>query len=303
MNKQIIKTFIIGFSGILLSATPIIAADIANVEVENYVEIENNVEQKLNISVTALEGNSILVETNSSTDWEQVLKYVIKLDKSQVSNLVSEQCEIVDTDDYIYIVSDTPGNIILTADTVCEGAIDYTGYALKNDNNVVYFNSNQDVIEDGVKIDLAVGLGNMDFEHLDFNNIKTLNQCVILSTQRDEPIDLSKVKIRYYFTMEEIADMNAFCDAFGIKYSDAPWYESISADQVKISATNVKDNKYYLEIGFVEGQVLKKGDIAEMQIRLSRADFNRIVDLGQFDYNDGVAIFYNDKLVDGVEAF
>lgn len=59
-----------------------------------------------------------------------------------------------------------------------------------------------------------------------------------------EPIDLSKLEIRYYFTKSDDTPMSMWCDNAAVQLNVAPWYKDL-ADEVKLSIGKDSTGYYF----------------------------------------------------------
>lgn len=103
-------------------------------------------------------------------------------------------------------------------------------------------------------------------------NIKLLSvekdlKCSIINSEMhiinnsDEDIDLRDVTVRYYFTREGRADMQAAVYSYSKERMDGKNFKQGNSNDVKISFHHVTSSNMYMEIGFSSG-VLKKNEYA-----------------------------------------
>jgi len=118
------------------------------------------------------------------------------------------------------------------------------------------------------------------------------------------PLDLSKVKIRYYYTIDGEKAQNFSCD-----------WSSVSATQVTGSfvkmATPKNGADYYLEIGFTSGAgILAAGKSVELQTRISKSDWSSYQQTGDYSFlatannyvdSDKVTVHVDNTLFCGIE--
>ena len=101
-------------------------------------------------------------------------------------------------------------------------------------------------------------------------------------------MDLSKLKIRYYYEKEGEKPQNFWCDNAGLQLNTAPWYQNI-ADEVK--GTFFDD---YLEITFVtDKQVDNNGSVLNMGIRFAQSDWSAYIGLKEI----GLKVYYDGVLL------
>ncbi|MDF2843422.1 MAG: Cellulose 1,4-beta-cellobiosidase [Herbinix sp.] len=92
-------------------------------------------------------------------------------------------------------------------------------------------------------------------------------------------INLSEVKIRYYYTVDGEKAQNFWCD-----WSSAG-SSNITGTFVKL-ATAKTNADYYLEIGFTSGAgTLAAGQSIEIQARFSKTDWTNYTQTGDYSYN------------------
>ncbi|WP_068504688.1 glycosyl hydrolase [Paenibacillus kribbensis] len=120
----------------------------------------------------------------------------------------------------------------------------------------------------------------------------------------DSAIQLSDVKLRYYYTIDGEKSQNFWCDWSSIGSAN------VTGKFVKL-ATPVAGADYYLEIGFTSSAgKLNPGQSAEVQARFSKTDwsnYNQADDYSfkasssQFADNEQVTGYMNGQLVWGIE--
>ena len=117
-----------------------------------------------------------------------------------------------------------------------------------------------------------------------------------------DPVELSKVAIRYYFTEEGNAAQNSYIDNVGICMNRSPWYENLTSSTTA-SIVRVSDNKYYLEIKFNSNETLDAGGRVDAGIRISKSDWSNYDQSNDYSYNHGVVIMYNNQVVSGTAPY
>ncbi|AZK49093.1 glycosyl hydrolase [Paenibacillus lentus] len=120
----------------------------------------------------------------------------------------------------------------------------------------------------------------------------------------DSAIQLSDVKLRYYYTVDGESAQSFWCDWASIGSAN------VIGNFVKL-ATPVTKADYYLEIGFTSSAgILNPGQSAEIQARFSKndwSDYNQTNDYSfkassnEFVNNEQVTGYMNDQLVWGIE--
>lgn len=120
----------------------------------------------------------------------------------------------------------------------------------------------------------------------------------------DSAIQLSDVKVRYYYTIDGEKDQSFWIDWASIGNAN------LTGNFIKL-ATPVASADYVLEIGFTSSAgTLNPGQSAEIQTRFSKTDwsnFNQVNDYSfkasssQFINNEQVTGYMNGQLVWGIE--
>lgn len=103
----------------------------------------------------------------------------------------------------------------------------------------------------------------------------------------EESINLSDVKIRYYYTIDGDLPQNFWCD-----------WASVSSDNITGTFVKLDEAKtgadYYLEVGFSSGAgILKPGEFIEVQVRFSKVDWTNYTQTGDYSF-EGTASDYVD---------
>lgn len=114
----------------------------------------------------------------------------------------------------------------------------------------------------------------------------------------DEAVDLSKVAIRYYYTMEGDTAQNTFVDSAQLNMNKAPWSVSITSN-VHASVVRVDGNKYFMELTFTCDQGLDADGRLELGVRLSKNDWSMYDQTNDYSYTSGAVVLYNNQVVSG----
>ncbi|MCR4945107.1 MAG: M6 family metalloprotease domain-containing protein [Clostridium sp.] len=134
----------------------------------------------------------------------------------------------------------------------------------------------------------------------------TLNTPLTIKAIGNKSYDLSKLKVRYYFTAEGDADETVWIDSAAISYDRAPWYLSINSKMngKVYRMNNIKANAdHYVEYTFSANDVLDNGASLYIGARIAKNDWSSFNFLNDYSYNNpsGVVIYYNGEIVNGVE--
>ena len=116
-------------------------------------------------------------------------------------------------------------------------------------------------------------------------------------------VNLSDLKIRYYFTKDGSADMNGWID-----------WAQVGAGNIRITFGTVSGTNAdtYVELSFTSGagQIPAGGQSGEIQLRMSKADWSNFDEGNDYSFDptktafadwDRVTLYHNDVLVWGVE--
>lgn len=116
--------------------------------------------------------------------------------------------------------------------------------------------------------------------------------------------DLSKLKVRYYYSSDGMQGENANVDNASITYNEAPWYQSISNNvkaqiiPMKVS-TNLADT--YLELSFTGNEVLDQSAKLTLNTRINKSDWSNYDQSNDWSYppTRNVCVYYDDQLIIG----
>lgn len=116
--------------------------------------------------------------------------------------------------------------------------------------------------------------------------------------------DLSKLKVRYYYTADGMQGENATVDNVSITYNQAPWYQSITNNvkaqiiPMKVS-TNLADT--YLELSFTGNEVLDQSAKLTLNTRINKSDWSNYDQSNDCSYppTRNVCVYYDDQLIIG----
>ncbi len=131
-----------------------------------------------------------------------------------------------------------------------------------------------------------------DFKIQEFNagtaaTVNTLNPKLKLVNTGTTPIELTKVKIRYYYTIDNEKEQSFTCDWSTVGAGN------IIGTFVKMSTAKTGAD-YYLEISFGSGAgSLAAGQSAEIQIRINKTDWSNYTQTEDYSFN-GASTTYVD---------
>jgi len=162
-----------------------------------------------------------------------------------------------------------------------------------------------------IKVKLpAAGTGDKDLAFVMEGNgnaiANTIAKKFTLSNTGNNSIDLSTVKIRYYYTREADVNQVFHCDDAGMSYNTAPWYEtvtdSIAGEFVSLNPA-VENADTYLEISLAGLEnPLAPGRELVCQFRITNADWSDYNQENDYSYlnEDGVVLISNGTVIIGV---
>ncbi len=134
----------------------------------------------------------------------------------------------------------------------------------------------------------------------------TITKKFTLSNTGDKSIDLSTVKIRYYYTKEADVNQVFHCDDAGMSYNTAPWYETVSdsiAGEFASLNPAAENADTYLEISLADlNNSLAPGQTLVCQFRITNADWSDYNQENDYSYinEDGVVLISNGNVVSGI---
>lgn len=136
------------------------------------------------------------------------------------------------------------------------------------------------------------------------DSTNTLSPWFQISNTGDTAVDLSAVKIRYYFTADGDQAQNFWCDWSNVGSNNI----LATIDKMPVSMVGADS---YLEIGFTSntGQ-LEPGEKAELQCRIAKNDWSVYSQTNDYSFNKNgngygdwqkVALYLNGELIHGIE--
>lgn len=116
----------------------------------------------------------------------------------------------------------------------------------------------------------------------------SINQQYTITAAGTEPVEFSKLAIRYYYDKTSTKEQSYWCDNAGLQLTQAPWYVNIASD------VNVTFYDGYLEITFDSPYSIAPGrGNLTMGIRFAQSDWSSYSDFEEKDtvvYYDGVIV-------------
>jgi len=133
----------------------------------------------------------------------------------------------------------------------------------------------------------------------------TIQRKYTIKNTGNKPVDLSKVKIRYYFTKEANVEFNFYCDSAGMYLDGAPWYYR-AGDNVYAEFETVNGNDSYMEMSFWDlDYELQPGKSIDCDTRFATSNWGTMNQTNDYSYEGGdtIVMFYDGNVIQGVEPY
>lgn len=118
------------------------------------------------------------------------------------------------------------------------------------------------------------------------NGTSSIQQSYTITNEGSEAIDLTKLKVRFYYTKDGNKEQNFWCDNAGLSLSQEPWYVNYT------SYVNVTFHDGYLELSFTGDYQLTGGSLV-IGGRFAQADWSSY---SNFTAGD-VAVVYDGQVI------
>lgn len=131
----------------------------------------------------------------------------------------------------------------------------------------------------------------------------TISPLIKITNTSNEPLDLSKVSLRYYYTADGASSQNYWCD-----------WSSVGSQNVKskfVTSSSSANADNYLEISFTSGAgTLAPGSTAFINGRISKGDWSNYNQSNDYSFNSSdnsyvesgkIPVYVNGQLIAGVE--
>ena len=118
-----------------------------------------------------------------------------------------------------------------------------------------------------------------------------------------KPVDLSKVKIRYYYTKDSNSEQRFYCDAAGMQLDGAPWYYQ-AANNMDAEFVTISGNNCYVEMSFTDlDYELQPGKTISCDTRFANANWSTQDQTNDYSYagGDTIVMMYNGNVIQGIE--
>ena len=134
----------------------------------------------------------------------------------------------------------------------------------------------------------------------------TLNTALTIKALGNKIYDLSKLKVRYYFTSEGDMGENLWIDSAAVSYSRAPWYVSVNSEingQVYKMPSAKSKADHYVEFTFDSKEILDSSASLYIGARIAKEDWSSFDFSNDYSYKNagGIVIYYDGEIVNGVE--
>jgi len=132
----------------------------------------------------------------------------------------------------------------------------------------------------------------------------TITRKYEITNTGDKDIDLSDIKIRYYYTKDAQVEQRFFADSASLTLQEAPWYIDITKSVIGETVAYDGDD-CYLEISFaddIQGK-LSKGATISLDTRLANSSWSMLDQSNDYSYEGGdkIVMIYADDIVSGIE--
>lgn len=134
----------------------------------------------------------------------------------------------------------------------------------------------------------------------------TITNNIRLAHKGGDDIDLSKLKIRYYYTKEGIGSQSFYCDNSAISMNQVPWYVAytsyVKGEFVNMSFPKTNANTYF-EISFNTTDKFINGATLSVDTRVHKNDWTNYDQSNDHSYldTDNITVYYDGELVLGIE--
>ena len=131
----------------------------------------------------------------------------------------------------------------------------------------------------------------------------TIQRKYVIRNTGSKPVDLSKVKVRYYFTKDSNGEQRFYCDAAGMQLDGAPWYYR-AADCVEGKFVTISGNDCYMEMSFSDLEYeLQPGKDISLDTRFANDSWATMDQTNDYSYagGDTIVMMYDGNVIQGVE--
>ena len=134
----------------------------------------------------------------------------------------------------------------------------------------------------------------------------TIGGNITVKTKDANALDLSKIKVKYYFTAETAGNHNVWVDSASLQYQRAPWYAAITSDTsaaVKEVNTSSPMANRCIEVAFTSAEKLEQNATLTISFRLAHENWSAFTQANDYSYGnaDHIVVEYDGKVISGME--
>lgn len=134
----------------------------------------------------------------------------------------------------------------------------------------------------------------------------TIGGSISLNLTDNNALDLSKLKVKYYFSADSNSNQNVWIDSAAMQYQRAPWYAALTADTsaaVKAVNTGSSMADRCMEVGFSSTDKLEQGATLTINFRLANDNWSSFDQTNDYSYGkaENIVVVYDGKVISGVE--
>ncbi len=134
----------------------------------------------------------------------------------------------------------------------------------------------------------------------------TIGGSITLQTTDDDALDLSKIKVKYYFTAESSGNHNVWIDSASMQYQRDPWYAAVTSDTsalIKEVNTGSAEANRCMEVSFSSTEKIEQGASLTISFRLANENWSSFNQSNDYSYGnpDHIVIVYEGNVVSGME--
>lgn len=134
----------------------------------------------------------------------------------------------------------------------------------------------------------------------------TISPSITITALEDNSFDLSKLKIRYYYTNEGNVNENIWLDTAAMKFTRAPWYADINSSAAAKIYTMAEGKTLadtYAEFTFNSSETLDSSADLTLSFRIAKEDWSQYDQSNDYSYNDGskILVYYEGEIINSIE--
>ncbi len=138
------------------------------------------------------------------------------------------------------------------------------------------------------------------------DSTNTLSKTINFTGTKSDALDLSKIKIRYYYTADGTQSQNAWIDTAALSLQVSPYYvnvaDIVTGSIVKMGTTTDKAD-HYMEISFAGDYTLDNTVSGQVSFRIAKEDWSSFTQSNDYSFGDNnkVVVYYDGAVVSGIE--